>query len=216
MNVSDFSPVKDLGTIFKTLNLIKNLYKLHKNKLLQLFMIIHINTNRFRSPCFVPLAPQHASISVCSHLRRNTQSDTWKGRSDSVLTNIHSDKQQERVFRSHSEEVWFLFFSWKVVFVYSLQNDNSSLKILTFTLEEENSRKRQWSIHLFVSLWIRGYWLKCLCLLSSLTIDRAELPLMSAGEDFFIQSFSLLELALFQVTGRLKNTENQTLRVMKL
>lgn len=36
---------------------------------------------------------------------------------------------------------------------------------------------------------------------------------MSAGEDFFIQSFSLLELALLQVTGCLKSTENQTIRV---
>lgn len=48
----------------------------------------------------------------------------------------------------------------------------------------------------------------CVChAVTCRTINRAELPLVSAGEDFFIQSFSLLELALFQVTGRLRNTE---------
>lgn len=52
----------------------------------------------------------------------------------------------------------------------------------------------------------------CVChAVTCRTINRAELPLVSAGEDFFIQSFSLLELALFQVTGRLRNTEKRML-----
>lgn len=44
------------------------------------------------------------------------------------------------------------------------------------------------------------------------TVDGAELPLVCAGEDFFIQSFSLLELALFQVTRRLENTNIKSQR----
>lgn len=49
----------------------------------------------------------------------------------------------------------------------------------------------------------------CVCVyhpVTCRTINGAELPLVSAGEDFFIQSFSLLELALLQVTGCLRNT----------
>lgn len=36
------------------------------------------------------------------------------------------------------------------------------------------------------------------------TVDGAELPLVSAGEDFLVQSFGLLELALLQIAGCLE------------
>lgn len=78
----------------------------------------------------------------------------------------------------------------------------------TFKLEEGNSRG---CYDTFEALWMRGQhlkmstMLKCVCSpVTCRTINRAKLPLMSTGEDFFIEGFSLLELALFEVTGCLK------------
>lgn len=62
--------------------------------------------------------------------------------------------------RGRFYEAWRVF-SWKVIFVYSHWNDNSSLKILTFTLEEENSRDYETRINLFVCV-VTGYWLHSL------------------------------------------------------
>lgn len=47
------------------------------------------------------------------------------------------------------------------------------------------------------------------------TIYGAKLPLVSAGQDFFIQRLSLLELALFQVTGCLKKHRSRQRKASK-
>lgn len=40
------------------------------------------------------------------------------------------------------------------------------------------------------------------------TVDGAELPLVGAGEDFFVQSLGLLELSLLQVAGGLERRDS--------
>lgn len=158
--------------------------------------IISHKLHRFCSPCFVPLSPQHASILACSHLQRN--------RSVRHIRRIESVQQQQRrrVLRSLSGSEEVFIFQLKGHLCLQLPK---CLEILTFTSEEENSKGLSKFVYVcyFKSVWMRGYWLKCV---SCRTVNGAELPLVSAGEDFFVQRFSLLELALFQVTGCLRNT----------